>query len=245
MKSVSVDRGVGPVEGLLFDYGGTLDGSASHWLDRFVGFYREIGVGLPFDDIRRAFYRADEEAYGDPRVAHMSLRELMELHVAVQLDELAIDGRLVHTRLVERFVDQTTRALQASRQTLTELSASYRLGVVSNFYGNVGRILRDAGFGPLLSVVVDSNVVGLSKPDPAIYTLAVKQLGTDPAQTMHVGDSYERDVCAARAAGLRTAWLVAERTTPTGNADSVADLHLTSLDELAAALDGSERLAVS
>jgi hypothetical protein len=116
MKSGSADLRHPPLEGLLFDYGGTLDGAASHWLDRFVGFYREAGLDLPFDDIRRAFYRADEEAYAEPRVADMPLRELMELHVAVQLDDLAIDRLDLPAHLVGRFVDETTRALQSSRK---------------------------------------------------------------------------------------------------------------------------------
>jgi len=233
------------LHGLLFDYGGTLDGTASHWLDRFVGFYQEAGLDLPFDDIRRAFYRADDEAYADPRVADMSLRQLMEFHVAVQLHDLAIERPNLRARLVGRFVEETTLALRASRGILAELSAQYRIGVVSNFYGNVGRILRDAGFGSLLSVVIDSNVVGLKKPDSAIYALAVNELGTAAPQTMHVGDSYERDVCAARAAGLRTAWLVGERSTHLDEGDSLADFRLGSLDELAAALDRPGALAAS
>jgi putative hydrolase of the HAD superfamily len=128
---------------------------------------------------------------------------------------------------------------------LAELSVRYRLGVVSNFYGNVGRILQDAGFGPLLSAVVDSTLVGLSKPDPAIYSLAVRELGTTAARTMHVGDSYERDVCAARDAGLRTAWLLGERSQRIDEGHCLADLRLRSLDELAAALELPGARAVS
>lgn len=244
MKSQSTDPEHGPLKGLLFDYGGTLDGAASHWLDRFVAFYREAGLDLSFDDVRHAFYRADDEAYADSRVAGMSLRQLMELHVAVQLDDLAIDRPDLQERLVDRFVEESRLALQGSRKVLAELSAHYRLGVVSNFYGNVGRILRDAGFDSLLSVVIDSNVVGLRKPDPAIYALAVDELGIAAARTMHVGDSYERDVCAARAAGLRTAWLVGD-TADCDARDCPADVRLASLDELHAALGRPGILAAS
>jgi putative hydrolase of the HAD superfamily len=245
MKSGLTDLEHSPIEGILFDYGGTLDGEASHWLDRFVGYYREYGIDVPFKDLRRAFYRADDEAYANLRVADMPLRELMEFHVAVQLDELAIDQPALQIRLVDRFVEETTRALQSSRKTLAGLSSHYRLGVVSNFYGNVSRILHDAGFGPLLSVVIDSNVVGLSKPDPAIYALAVGELHTPATQTMHVGDSYERDVCAAHAAGLRTAWLVGPQTPRLDDADCLADHCVRSLDELAATLHRSNALAAS
>jgi FMN phosphatase YigB (HAD superfamily) len=190
-------------------------------------------------------FRADDAAYASPGVAGMQLRELMEFHVAVQLAELDIDRPDLHAFLVDRFVGHTMQALEISRRVLTSFASRYRLGVVSNFYGNVGRILQDAGFGGLLSVVIDSNVVGLSKPDPAIYELAVGRLQTNAARTMHVGDSYERDVCAARAAGLRTAWLIGERTPRIAATDCLADVCVRSLDELAVALDRSTALAAS
>ena len=53
-------------EAILFDYGGTLDGAASHWLDRMLELYREAGVEQPFERVKTAFYRADVAAYADP-----------------------------------------------------------------------------------------------------------------------------------------------------------------------------------
>jgi len=218
------------VRGILFDYGGTLDGPASHWLDRMLELYRAAGVAEPFEQVKRAFYRADDAAYADARVAAMSLDELMDFHVGVQLAELGIDDTALRRRLADEFVQRSRAALAASRAVLARLAPHYTLGVVSNFYGNAGRILADAGFAPLLAVVADSNRVGCMKPDAAIFEHALAALGTAPADTLHVGDSYERDVCAAHALGLRTAWLVpAERRTA---AAPPADLVITSLDEL-------------
>ena len=225
------------LQAILFDYGGTLDGPASHWLDRFVDLYAAAGRAVPFDALRTAFYRADEAAYGDARVADMSLAQLMEFHVAVQLRQLDIDDARLHRHLVEAFVAGSEAALADSRARLSRLAAErYRLGVVSNFYGNVARILADAGIAPLLAVVADSNRVGVMKPDRRIFEHALAGLETPAAATLHVGDSYERDVCAANAIGLRTAWLVpaarrAESRHP------APDLIISSLDELLARLE--------
>jgi FMN phosphatase YigB (HAD superfamily) len=223
------------VEGILFDYGGTLDGAASHWLDRVVGLYRAEGIDRPFAAIKDAFYRTDDVAYADPRVAEMSLAELLDYHFGVQCSALGIDDLALRRRLAAAFVAQSDKALAASHAVLARLAPHYRLGVVSNFYGNVGRILSDAGFGPLLTVVADSNRVGSMKPDRRIFEHALRGLGTAPAVTLHVGDSYARDVQAAHALGLRTAWLVAPAGRPPGR-DPVADLVIESLDELAAFL---------
>ena len=229
-----------PVElrGILFDYGGTLDGAASHWLDRMIELLAAAGVDHPFERVKSAFYRADDAAYADPRVAAMSLAELMDFHVRVQLEELGVDDARVHRRVVEGFVARSATALAMHRSALERLAQRYRLGVVSNFYGNVERILADAGIAPLLCVVADSNRLGCMKPNRRIFEHALAGLGTSPETTLHVGDSYERDVCAARALGLRTAWLVAPDRRAASSAAG-ADLVICSLDELVAALETS------
>jgi len=226
------------VRGILFDYGGTLDGAASHWLDRFVELYRHVGLELPFERTKQAFYGADDAAYADPRVIDMSLTELMDFHVAVQLERLGITDTHVQHRLVDEFVARSRAALAESRAVLARLAPHYRLGVVSNFYGNVSRILADAEILPLLSAVADSTHVGCTKPDRRIFEHALAGLGTEPGATLHVGDSYERDVCAAHALGLQTAWLVPSARRPAPG-DGVADLVIASLNELEPALAAS------
>lgn len=83
------------------------------------------------------------------------------------------------------------------------------VAIVSNNNGSAEEQLRlfeicQAGAGPLPSVaiVVDSEVVGHSKPDPAIFAPALKALGTDPARTLYVGDTVHADVHGAQAAGM-------------------------------------------
>jgi putative hydrolase of the HAD superfamily len=231
------------IQALLFDYGGTLDGAASHWLDRFVDMYRDAGIEIPFERIKHAFYQADDAAYAEPRIAAASLRELMDFHVGTQLSALGISDAGLHQRLVDRFVSRSMAALAASRQVLDRLSRRFRLGVVSNFYGNVDRILTDADIAPLIGVIVDSTRVGLRKPDPRIYSYAVARLETPAAETLHVGDSYERDVVAASQAGLRTAWLVGDRNASAMPAGDLSDLHLRSLDELLVCFAPTQTLA--
>ena len=193
-------------------------------------------MSRPFEQLKEAFYRADEAAYADPRVAGMSLAELMDFHVGAQLDGLALNDPALRRHLAAAFVARSEAALAASRTVLARLAQHYRLGVVSNFYGNVARILADAGIAPLLTVVADSNRVGWMKPDRRIFDHALAALGTAPAATLHVGDSYDRDVRAASALGLRTAWLVPPGR-PRINPDPRANAVISSLDELVHLLD--------
>lgn len=86
------------------------------------------------------------------------------------------------------------------------------LGVVSNAVGQVEEVLRvmaccqvGPGAGVEVDVVVDSEVVGVEKPDPRIFApaLAVMAgLGVEASRIGYVGDSLRYDVAGARAAGL-------------------------------------------
>jgi putative hydrolase of the HAD superfamily len=66
----------------------------------------------------------------------------------------------------------------------------------------VEQLLAGAGFAPHLAFVVDSGVVGIEKPDPRIFDLALGLAGVGAAETLYVGDLYPVDVVGARRAGI-------------------------------------------
>jgi putative hydrolase of the HAD superfamily len=66
----------------------------------------------------------------------------------------------------------------------------------------VQRALEIAGLAPDLDFVIDSSVVGISKPDARIFALGLLAAGAAPAETVYIGDSYFVDVVGARQAGL-------------------------------------------
>ena len=96
-----------------------------------------------------------------------------------------------------------TVAIEGAPQAVRELrDRGLRVGVVSNAEGRVERDLDAAGFAGLLETVVDSHVVGVEKPDPTIFAIALKRLDADPATTVYAGDVPAVDVDGARAAGI-------------------------------------------
>jgi HAD superfamily hydrolase (TIGR01549 family) len=215
---------------VLFDYGGTLDGG-THWLDRFLGLYHEAGLLVSFDCFREAFDHATRCAYADRSVGELDLQPLIAFHVARHMERLGVRDAGLAERVTTAFVAASRAGLAESRVILEHLRRRVALGVVSNFYGNVGRLLEEANIAPLLASIIDSTRVGVSKPDPEIFALAVRQIGCDPGNTLYVGDSFEKDVVGAHAAGLRTAWLVGigERPCP---APELVDVRLRRLADL-------------
>jgi HAD superfamily hydrolase (TIGR01509 family) len=118
--------------------------------------------------------------------------------------------------------------------TLTQLAAcGYVLGVVSNAEGTVETLLGEVGLAPYFRFVLDSFVVGLEKPDPRIFLLALERAGTAAERTLFIGDSYAIDVCGARSAGLDAALI-----DPLDLYTDADCLRLSTLSELPAVLDG-------
>ena len=92
---------------------------------------------------------------------------------------------------------------EQSVETLQGLRArGLRTAVVSNADGRVEALLRAAGLGAHLELVVDSHYEGIEKPDPEIFRRALARLGVRAERAVYVGDIYSIDVVGARAAGL-------------------------------------------
>ncbi len=96
------------------------------------------------------------------------------------------------------------------------------LAVVSNFDRGLGGVLDDLGIGEYFAAVVTPDTAGCAKPDPRIFIDAAARLGAPPAATLLVGDDFELDVRAARAAGLEGVWVDREPGGPAPGA--IADL---------------------
>ena len=81
----------------------------------------------------------------------------------------------------------------------------YRVGIVSNSEGRLPELFEAVGLSGAFEVVVDSALVGVRKPDPAIFAMALEALGAEAAESWYAGDLPAVDVVGARAAGLRAA----------------------------------------
>ncbi len=216
---------------VLFDYGGTLDGEGWHWFDRMLLLYRRAGCELADTEIKRAFYAADHAIAEEARLGSYGLRPLVERHVELQMDVLGSSARRFADDVTEGFCTMTVDGWECSRALLSRLRGRARLGVVSNFYGNLEVLLEEAGLAEALDTVVESARVGVEKPDPAIYRLAAERLELPPQEVVMVGDSFERDVRASRSTGMRAIWLRRGEAEPPepGIADRVVS-HLSEID---------------
>ncbi len=111
------------------------------------------------------------------------------------------------------------------RQSLERLrAAGLKLAVVSNSEGTIEQMLVEIDLRSLFETVLDSSVVGFTKPDPRIYQLALDRLGVGAAEAIMVGDSPSADVDGAHAVGIRAALIDPYDFYPWSSAPRFADV---------------------
>jgi HAD superfamily hydrolase (TIGR01509 family) len=115
-----------------------------------------------------------------------------------QAAELLWARHLEHN-LWSRPLEGVVAALEALGQ------AGLQLAVVSNSEGTLAALFDHIDFTRHFQVVIDSWVVGVTKPDPRIFHAALERLHVRPDEALMVGDSIKADVEGARAAGVRAA----------------------------------------
>jgi putative hydrolase of the HAD superfamily len=109
-------------------------------------------------------------------------------------------------QVIERFRDIRfwSRVFPDTAPTLESLSAlGYTLGVISNSVGTIADQLGRAGLARYFRFILDSAIVGVEKPDPAIFKMALDKADVAAGEAIFIGDTYATDVGGAGQAGIR------------------------------------------
>ena len=239
------------IKALVFDFGGTLDANGTHWLERAYNFIQKHHPEIT----REQFDKADREtisefAFGDTaaewsyqdgsmlpvgavanrEAAKCSLRETADAIGTGVFKRLDLTDKL-KDEYVDWFCDGATKNLTENRDWLKTLYGSYKLGVISNNFGNTQGWCDEYQLTPLLDVIIDSTALGVAKPDPRIFNAALTELDVKPSEAINVGDSYNADMVGAKNVGMWTAWMVGNRQKECPDL-SVVDVQLKHLHEL-------------
>ena len=78
----------------------------------------------------------------------------------------------------------------------------YYLGVISNSVGTLEDQLKHEGLRDYFQAIFDSALVGVEKPHPEIFQMALRRAGAAPKEAVFVGDTNATDVGGAQLAGL-------------------------------------------
>jgi HAD superfamily hydrolase (TIGR01509 family) len=95
-----------------------------------------------------------------------------------------------------------------TREVLSELGSRMPLALVTNGAARLQHAkLTQTQIDDLFDVIVDSETVGVGKPSPEMFEVALVELGVGPGEVAMVGNDLRRDVAGARAAGVRPIWV--------------------------------------
>ena len=199
------------IKGILFDFGGTLDTNGTHWGIMLQEAYREVGFSLEDKIFREIYVQGERQLAAQPVIAtNDTFREVLQKKLAIELDYGVTHGFLsdnTDTRnrmalIAEKCYATARDHIDGILPLLKKLHNDYRLALVSNFYGNLSAVLDDFDLKNCFDTVIESACVGIRKPSPAIFSLALDTLQLSPAEAIVVGDSYKNDIAPALSLGI-------------------------------------------
>jgi putative hydrolase of the HAD superfamily len=204
------------IKGIIFDYGATIDTNGKHWAEVLWDAYVENGVPVTKEDFREAY------VYGERYLATHSViqpdytfKAVLSAKTDLQIQWLINQKKIINNHKSSQFslaisnqcYNFVRSMLKNTEPVLKKLAFNYPLVLVSNFYGNIEAVLKDFGLDLYFKEIIESSVVGVRKPDPAIFSLGVKALHLKPEAVVVVGDSYKKDIIPAKTIGCQTIWL--------------------------------------
>lgn len=219
------------LDGTLLDHVGSVTAALGNWLPT-------LGAA-PSAAMLAAWFAAEERHFPAWRAQQISFTEQRRRRLRDFLPLIGVppgdDGKLDHI-----FAGYLTCYEAAWTKfddvdpVLTELtSRGLRTAVLTNGATEQQTAkLRAVGLGHLLDTGFTAEAIGVAKPDPQAYLSVCADLHVTPQSAVHVGDRYDLDVTAPRAAGLRAIHLDRNGSGPPDEPHRI-----TSLQELPHQLD--------
>ena len=230
------------IQGIIFDYGGTLDTNGVHWAEVLWRQYEACALPVAKADFREAYVHGERTMGKQPLVQptddfHQVLLIKSRLQLQYLVDKGCLDAETYPTEMYARRLADggyavAKEVINNARKVLQKVEKKYKLVLVSNFYGNIRTILEDFGLLCHFEEVIESSVVGVRKPDPAIFSLGVEALGFPAGHVVVVGDSYTKDIVPAHSIGCHTVWLKGIGWADEQVDESLPDAIITDLAEL-------------
>lgn len=179
--------------------------------------------------VKKAERKFDEEFSGlapDEQASTMSRYERFfaeELGVKMDLDRFGMDCEDIFSKATHDVANWS--AYPDAIPTLEALKArGFKLGMVSNASDLARKVLVNLDMERRFDFVVISSEVGVNKPSPEIFHLALRKANVHPHRALYVGDRLNIDVRGARRAGMQAVLIDREEIYPDADAIRIKDL---------------------
>lgn len=107
--------------------------------------------------------------------------------------------------------------LPDAEEVVKYLASKYPLTIISNGFKEVQYYkFEHSGLAPYFTHTLISEEVGINKPQPGIFQIALQRNGISADQAVMIGDSYSSDIAGAKAAGIDQIWITGDGLPGTG-----------------------------
>ena len=207
-------------KGVFFDLGGTLmiygDMSAawSDWLSEFYGCMKRYGLSISKENFAEhcdGFFSRELPPEREDGLT------IFERRIQTLCSELGVEIGIAEIRnTASAIVDAWWKYVFLDpdcHPVLEELQQHRTLGLISNFDHppHLHTLIHQLDLAKFFTKVIISGDVGIRKPDPEIFHLALQGTGLQPDEVLYIGDT-EDDIIGARAAGIMPIFLQRDGT---------------------------------
>lgn len=230
------------MKGFIFDYGGTIDTNGCHWGKMLWHGYQHQHIPVTEEQFRAAYVYAERTLGRTPIIqSDYTFKKTLAIKLRIEFEFLQDKGLIgsanfnnasEQSAILNDLYGQVQKTTAKAREVLLELKKDHPIVLVSNFYGNMGVVLDEFGLSDLFDKVIESAVVGVRKPDPAIFQLGIDALGLPASDITLVGDSFEKDIIPGKKVGLRTIWIKGEQWDDRPHDETVPDRIITDFSQL-------------
>ena len=195
------------IKGILIDFGGTIDSDGIHWINAFSDAYAMV-ADVTKDLLWDAYVHTERTLGRNPIIKPTdTFCKTLQTKIVLQTEYLQSKGITITAQdtILDTCYNKVVKHISTvSKPALERLYKQYPMVLVTNFYGNMHTVLAEFNLDHLFKAVIESSVVGVRKPDPAIFRLGVAALGLEPSETVMIGDNYEKDIVPAQSIDCHT-----------------------------------------
>lgn len=198
------------IKAVFFDVGNTL---LFFNLNQVREILKENGYRIPLEKLRRAEGKSKETVdalvltkssiLNDRHRAILYYKNMLGFLDAIRAKDMTkIAKQLRKKDVADGMWNKETKGTRSVLRAIKQ--RNFRLAVISNSDGRVGRLLDERKLTGYFEVIVDSAKFGVEKPHPDIFLHAAKRLCVKPEECVYVGDFYSIDVLGARGAKMKS-----------------------------------------
>ncbi|MFP2996195.1 YjjG family noncanonical pyrimidine nucleotidase [Spongiivirga sp. MCCC 1A20706] len=195
------------VTDIFFDLDHTLWDFEKNSALTFQKIFSKNSLSISLDDFLRVYVPINFEywkLYREERITKEDLR-YSRLKKTFDLIKFPATDRLIHQLshdYIEKLPDND-HLFEGTYEILDYLKPNYKLHIITNGFREVQRVkMETSKISHYFNIIVDSESVGVKKPNPKIFEFALKTAQVQPQNAVMIGDNIEADIQGATAVGM-------------------------------------------